>query len=65
MLLDKMGVTMSFSKNNYVSLTYPLGLHIDNGNWHYVALSLDDDEVTVYLDGITGSSDNFTPVEPM
>jgi len=65
LLLDTTGVKMNFSKNSDVDLSYPVGTHIDNGKWHYVALSLEDNEVTVYLDGIIGSSAKFTPVEPM
>ena len=57
------GVEMSFSDGDAVSLTYPLGTHINNGNWHYLALRLEDNQVTVYLDGSTGSSESFTPVE--
>ena len=63
MSLNETGVQMSF--NDDVSLTYPLDTHINDGNWHYVALRLEDNEFTLNLDSSTGSSASFTPVEPV
>ncbi|KAI0221250.1 hypothetical protein LSAT2_027365 [Lamellibrachia satsuma] len=60
--LNETGVEMSFKDD--VSLTYPLDTDINDGNWHYVALRLEDNEFTLYLDSLTGSSAYFTPVEP-
>ena len=65
MSMSETGVEMSFSDGDVVSLTYPVGTHINNGNWHYVALRLDHNQVTLYLDVSTDSSDSFTPVEPV
>ena len=65
MSINEMGVEMSFGVGDDVSLTYPLGIHINNGNWHYIALTLEDDKIALYLDGLTGSSVSFTPVKPV
>ena len=63
MSMNETGVEMSFSVGDDVSLTYPAGTHINNGNWHYVALRLEHSQVTLYLDGLTGSLGSFTPVK--
>ena len=65
MSMNETGVEMSFSDGDAVSLTYPVGTNVNNGNWHYVALGLDDNQATVYQDGVIGSSGNFKPVEPI
>ena len=62
--MDETGLKMSFSEGDDISVTYPIGFHISNGHWHYVALTLEVDEVTLYIDGITDHSSSFTPVEP-
>ena len=60
--MSETGVKMSFSDGDAVNLPYPAATHVNNGNWHYVALGLDNNQVTVYLDGSTGHG-NFTPVD--
>ena len=61
--MSETGVKVNFGSGDEVSLVYPKATHINNGNWHYVALSVKDKEITVHLDGSTGSSESVTPVE--
>ena len=65
MSLSETGVRMNFSAGDDVSLTYPIGAHINNGNWHYVTLTLEDNQATVFLDGLSGSPGSITPVQPV
>ena len=63
MSMSETGVEAYFSSGDEVSLAYPEGTHINNGSWHYMALNVKDKEITVHLDGLTGSSKSITPVE--
>ena len=61
--MNESSVQMSLSAS--VSLAYTLGTQINNGNWHYVALSVEDNEVTLYSDGFIGDSYTFAPDKPV
>ena len=63
--LSETGVKMSFSVGDDVSLSYPVGTHINNGYWHYVTLTLEDNQATLFLEAISGSSDNIKAVQPL
>ena len=59
--MNESSIEMSLSAS--VSLAYPQS--INNGNWHYVALSLEDDKVTVCSDGTIRESYTFAPDMPV
>ena len=65
MSMNETGVNVSFSVGDDVSLTYPIGTHVNNGNWHYVGLTLDVNKVTVLLDGSTGHLQTYAGAEPV
>ena len=61
--MSETGVKMIFGGGDDVSLTYPLGTHVNNGQWHYVSLSLDGDKATLNVDGVSGDMASYTPVD--
>lgn len=58
------GVSISPGNKIPTLLSYPVGSRINNGNWHYMALTLDDNMATLYLDGMTADAKNFTAQRP-
>ena len=62
MSMSETGVKLAFGGGDDVSLTYPLGMHVNNGQWHYMSLSLDGDKATLYVNGISDDWASYPPV---
>ena len=60
--ISEVGVVISLDSE--VNLTYPMGSKINNGNWHYVAVTLAEGQATVLLNGNAGSTESYTPIQP-
>jgi len=59
MVMGEFGVAYKGMRLNYAP-----GFHVNNGNWHYLAVTLQESKVTLYMDGMLAASINVTAFPP-
>ena len=59
MVMGAFGVAYQGNRLNYTA-----GFHVNNGNWHYLAVTMQQGKITLYLDGMLAGSCNITTFKP-